>query len=144
MLICYLFECMLKLNQNIFKIEKYQNIKLLHIHRNIDGLFFAHRAKLQELSSKLQEETRKRLEAEEQKTNLELRLEKLSHERKGQILMDANVVKEMTEACEVFNYFLAIFSKRGYGFRFKYHNILVISTPEQQHTIFLIIIIIIK
>lgn len=81
--------------------------------------FFAHRAKLQELSTKLQEEKQKRLEAEAQKSDLELRLEKLSQERKGQILMDANVVKEMTEACEVFNNFLAIFSKRGYGYRVK-------------------------
>lgn len=76
--------------------------------------FSAHRAKLRELSSKLEEETQKRLEAEKKKADLELELENLSCEREGKILMDKIVVKEITEAFAVFNYFVDILSKRGY------------------------------
>lgn len=79
-----------------------------------DAVFLAHRAKLRELASLLEEETQKRLDAEKQKADLELQLKNLTQEQEGQILMDVNVVKEITEAFDAFNCFVALFARGGY------------------------------
>ncbi|XP_026294380.1 centrosomal protein of 78 kDa [Frankliniella occidentalis] len=89
-----------------------------HINASGDGSY-AHdiRAKLRELSSKLEEEKRRRLEAEKQNADLALRLETITQKHEGQILMDQGVVKEITEAFAAFNCFVAIFSKQGLPLR---------------------------
>ncbi|KAK3915571.1 Centrosomal protein of 78 kDa, partial [Frankliniella fusca] len=89
-----------------------------HINASGDGSY-AHAigAKLRELSSKLEEEKYRRLEAEKQNADLALQLQTINQMREGQILMDKNVVKEITEAFAAFNCFVAIFAKRGLPLR---------------------------